>query len=173
MAAATDNPNLDDLPDDLQVMRSPSAATAREDRIRGGHPQVNGVDPLRGTQDIDGELITLPAEAQVGPRLLTASQDAASSSVTERQPVGTAVPLTESAVGPRGALASGPLGLPSQPDVAPGPPRTSSVVMTEVRGQAQIQGSSAGGVISGVLRAVQTLPAAMETLVSRSDLGLR
>ena len=74
-------------------------------------------------------------------------------------------------MGQREALASGFLGLTTQPEAAPAPLQTPGVVVTEVRGQAQVQGTNAGGVISGVIRAVQTLPGAVETLVGRAGSG--
>ena len=43
--------------------------------------------------------------------------------------------------------------------------------MTEVQGRAHVEGPNAGGVLTGVLRAVQTLPAAVEEFVNRSGSG--
>ena len=157
MATADDNPNAQDLPRDQQVM-SPRAATARGDQGQRGPPQVNGaLPPLRGSQDLDGEVRAPHAPQQLEPCPRTTVPDTVSGPVMGPRP-SAEVSSMNPGMGQREALASGFLGLTAQPEAAPAPLQTPGVVVTEVRGQAQVQGTNAGGVISGVIRAVQTLP---------------
>ncbi|CAE7618859.1 GIP [Symbiodinium sp. CCMP2456] len=121
---------------------------------------MNGVAaPLRGSHDIDGEV-------RAHPDMVAATETRGVGHPVVRPAADATAALTElRGDGPRGlnlqtdAGRSGPAGL--------GHPQ--GVVVTEVRSEGSLQGQGAGGVFSGVLRAVQTLPAAVEGLVSRTS----
>ncbi|CAE7699215.1 TY5A, partial [Symbiodinium sp. CCMP2456] len=139
-------------------MSSPTATTAQGERAQ--QLLMNGVAaPLRGSHDIDGEVRANPdtvaaAETRgVGHPMVSPAADATAALIGVRGD-GPRAPNLQTDAG-----RSGPVG--------PGHPQ--GVVVTEVRSEGSLQGQGAGGVFSGVLRAVQTLPAAVEGLVSRTS----
>ena len=163
MASGGDNPNTHDLPvsqvrEQQQVMSSPTATTAQ--RGGGQGPLMNGIPgPLRGSQDIDGEV-------RANPEPMVATGEAA-------RPVEGPSAFTPAA--PTGGMGESMMSLAAATDVgASGPDgRTTAqgAVVTEPRGERSGSAQGPGSVLSGVLRAVQTLPAAVEGLVSRSGSG--
>ena len=166
MDPAAGNPNLQDVPDLQQVMIRPSVATAQEGGTEGAPRVLNGVSPpLRGSQDIDGEVLSAS--------MLASHQNA---------PAETAGATPQPAVPGYGTMAATPEMTGRGTVVAPSsstmqqavselqsPP--TGVMITEIRGQAQVQAAGSGGVFSGVMRAVQTLPAAVENLMATSTSG--
>ena len=154
------NPNSNDLPPDQQVM-SPRVATARREDDDEGNPMLNGNHPpLRGTQDLDGE-ITLPTPAEEAPEVMQRSSAPAPSTRIPEE-VGRRDSANHPTVDP--GSKAGPIGRP---------PTSLSVGARPVDHGAEATGhpSGRGSVLSGVFRAVQTLPAAVENLVARSGSG--
>ena len=167
MAASDGNPNSQDLPDSQQVMSSPSTEAAQGGRVAGRTVMSNGVPPpLRGTLDMDGEVRqSLSAAAGHSDPVGLDGGDAN----------GTNLGYGAAVVGPGRAqgrasnptLVQGPAASAAPESAAP----STGVVFTEVRQQARVQGPDSGGMISGVLRSLQALPATMENLVARSASG--
>ena len=154
------NPNSNDLPPDQHVM-SPRVATARREDDDEGNPMLNGNHPpLRGTQDLDGET-TLPTPVEEASEGVQRSSAPAPSTRVPEETMRR--------------------DLTAQPTVDPGtkagsmgrPPASLSVGARPVDHGAESIGLPAGGgsMLSGVFRAVQTLPAAVENLVTRSGSG--
>ncbi|CAE7269327.1 unnamed protein product [Symbiodinium sp. CCMP2592] len=165
----TQNPNLGDEPYREQVMIRPSAtasATATHEDDRGGRPLVNGVpNPLRGSQDIDGEVL-LVADASRGP----------TGTASVYRQAGDLGLATEEVAGPGARAGSGREG-PQDPRN----PRATSSFLGAVTGDLQTAGHTSTmtpqpaastsppvNVITGMLRAVQTLPTTVENLVART-----
>ena len=163
------NPNTQDLPEDEQVMSSPRAATAQAPRRGPEASMMNGAPgPLRGHQDIDGEVRTLPADPT--------SQSYVPSAHLSVQPGGTtaAQPALMTRSAGSGFLA-GPeaQGATERPMMAgaQGVPQSGSMMIdpssTEPRGLPAGQRPEPTGVLTGMIQAAQAIPSTLEGLVNR------
>ncbi|CAE7807929.1 unnamed protein product [Symbiodinium sp. CCMP2592] len=170
MATDNNNPNAHDLPGQRQVMTSPSAANARIPDERVGTQLVNGVPgPLRGVSDIDGEVTTMPTS--LGP----ASYSMRAPSNEQLTSTAAAQPTVQSGMAGGGFLV-GPerqgveLERTQAPTVGADPlaGMAQGTVLTEIRGQVRTEGAEATGMLSGMLRTVQTVPMAIDAVVNRS-----
>ena len=156
------NPNSNDLPPDQQVM-SPRAATARREDDDEGNPVLNGNHPpLRGTQDLDGETITpTPEEGAV--------------EVTQRSSAPAPLTGTSEEALRHDSARRATVDLGSKARPIGQPPVSMSAGARPMAAGAGTESAEypqgGGGVLSGVFRAVQTLPAAVENLVARSGSG--
>lgn len=156
-AEQTENPNTQDAPEYQQVM-SPNGPAVRASG--DGRPLMNGVSPaLRGSHDLDDEvrLPTEPTRGEVGDEGRQAV-DQGTMRVQATGPVQGAV--TTATAGPDSGYGSVP--------VMAGAPRATAERSLRQEPEA-MSSPGPGGMISGVLRAVQTLPAAVEGLVSRTS----
>ena len=161
-----DNPNTQDVPESQQVMRRPNVAALQNGEADRRPLVMNGVPPpLRGNQDMDGEVLA-PVSTQAGRAERTAGvmNREAAMQASAANPTS----FSGAEVGPSTSKAS-----PSQPTATTSPP---------TRGQSGVrdfqpvppdgaQGGPQAGMLSGVLRVVQTLPGAVENLVARSTAG--
>ena len=155
------NPNEEDVPPDQQVM-SPRVATARREVDDGVNPALNGSHPpLRGEHDLDGETM-LPSPQAGNPEVVTRNSAPAPSTTSTPDLAMRHEPAS---------LSAGDLG--SKAGSTGRPPALSGVGARpmDLGAEATGQPSGGGSVLSGVLRAVQTLPAAVEHLVARSGNG--
>ena len=153
-----ENPNLGDLPVQ-QVMSSPNATAARSRESGALDPVVNGVNPaLDGHLDMDGEVTRMTTNTAVptGLEVTGAAREGIDSSQV-------------SATGDRGgqqtnqAMGSAPQ--PPASDFLRGP---TGGLRTEGSRHMNVDPPTPGvsSVVSGMMKAVQTLPAAVEGLVS-------
>ncbi|CAE7436865.1 unnamed protein product [Symbiodinium sp. CCMP2592] len=152
-----ENPNTQDVPEFPQVMIRPNPAAPQGGDQRQRPLIMNGVTaPMRGSHDMDGEVV---AERPQGLPAPASSNDFAD------------------ATGGQPALAQGSDARPEQIQA----PLDSPLPMGRVPGSGEtgirrgaaapalgIPGPSLSGVLTGVLRAVQTLPATVENLMVRT-----
>eukprot|EP00439_Symbiodinium_sp_Y106_P004263 s3478_g1.t1 len=139
-----ENPNQFDEPEQRQVM-SPNATTT-QGNDPGQRPSMNGVQgPLRGSQDIDGEVL-------------------AGASDRERFPPASAQPQSG------GTPGAATLRTMSNRDHLCCLDLTGQAVSTTT-GAPERQADQQPGLLAGVMRAVHTLPTTVENLVARSLSG--
>ena len=149
------NPNAFDEPQ--QVMRRRNATASQGGNADRRPSVMNGVQaPLRGSQDMDGEVVERPqqppATAQAG-QATEGVATAVTAAVSNQAHAGNVNPTPLLSAGAGALATSGILeGDSGTPVPAQDGPRPSS---------------HPSGVLSGVLRAVQALPATVETLVNR------
>ena len=166
------NPNAQDTPEYQQVM-SPRAATGQGREVQSRTTVMNGVrPPLRGHQDLDDE-VRAPGEGmgQMAHTPGTPPPGRTGGAQTIREATTNNLPGSGFLVGPgiRGQDLQAQAGTVDEASSR----RTAAqgVILTEVQGRAHVEGPNAGGVLTGVLRAVQTLPAAVEEI--REPIRLR
>ncbi|CAE7817431.1 GIP [Symbiodinium sp. CCMP2592] len=168
-ADSANNPNLHDEPVRQQVMIRPSAtasATATQNDNECGRPLMNGIqNPLRGSQDIDDEVVAATAGTtpMTGREAPSAVGDAAPG--TGRTQVASAFGGLSGADSQRNPVADLRAPASGLSAALPGPRSPAAPSQDGPRP------SAPPGVLTGVLRAVQTLPATMENLVARSTGG--
>ena len=145
---ANDNPNLEDLPEQEQVMSRPNATSATSVVRKAGQAQMmNGVtNPLTVSQYLDGETVAAGpsggSEPHVPPR---------------REASSVGPELASSMVAGMGAAAS----------MGPGDQGARArVVVAELHEHRQSGQMKSAGFLSGVMRAVQAIPTAVEGIVN-------
>ena len=167
------NPNTQDTPEHQQVMSSPRAATGQGREVQSRTTVMNGVrPPLRGHQDLDDE-VRAPGEGmgQMAHTPGTPPPGRTGGAQMIREATTNNLPGSGFLVGPgsRGQDLQAQAG--TVDEVSSRGTAAQGVILTEVQGRAHVEGPNAGGVLTGVLRAVQTLPAAVEEFVNRSGSG--
>ena len=128
-------------------------------------PLTNGVQaPLRGSQDMDGEVVTVERDHALQSSPVRPTQPSVTGNPTPQPDTGVTAGRARPAVG-------------EQTEVGRGVPPQSSPNLAAAQLGDQVtrqpptsrQPGQQPGVLTGMLRAVQTLPAAVENLVARSS----